>query len=92
MYTAFSYWFARLLGDVPTIIAEITVYSIIAYFAAGLTLVSNGTHFALFLSMLLAVRVMGLMWNETVTGRASNHHSLGFWVGIARLNARAVAD
>ena len=68
MYSAFSYWFARLLGDVPTIIAEILAYSILAYFAAGLTLVSGGTHFALFLAILLAVRVMGLMWNETVTG------------------------
>ena len=68
MYTAFSYWFARLIGDIPTIIAEITAYCLIAYFAAGLTLVSNGTHFALFLAILLAVRVLGLMWNETVTG------------------------
>jgi ABC-type multidrug transport system permease subunit len=68
MYTAFSYWVARFLGDIPIILAETIVFSVIAYFAAGLTLVSNGTHFALFLALLLTVRVMGLMWNETVTG------------------------
>ena len=68
MYSAFSYWLARLIGDVPTIVAEITSFCLIAYFAAGLTLASHGTHFALFLAVLLVVRVMGLMWNETVTG------------------------
>ena len=68
MYTAFSYWLARLIGDIPTIIAEITAFSLIAYFAAGLSLASNGTHYALFLAVLLMVRLMGLMWNECVTG------------------------
>ena len=68
MYSAFAYWFSRLISDVPTIIAEVTVFSLLAYFTAGLTLVSHGTHFALFLALLLAVRVLGLQWNEVVTG------------------------
>ena len=68
MYSAFSYWFSRLVSDVPTILAEVTVFALLAYFTAGLTLVSHGTHFALFLALLLTVRVMGLQWNEVVTG------------------------
>jgi ABC-type multidrug transport system ATPase subunit/ABC-type multidrug transport system permease subunit len=68
MYSAFAYWVSRTLADLPTVVAEVTVYSVVVYFAAGLTLVSHGTHFALFLAMLFAVRLMALRWNETVTG------------------------
>ena len=68
MYSAFSYWLSRLIADVPTILAEVAVFAVLAYFTAGLTLVSHGTHFALFLAILLTVRVMGLQWNEVVTG------------------------
>jgi hypothetical protein len=68
MYVAAAYWIGRTVADMPTVVAEITVFSVLAYFTAGLTLASHGTHFALFLAVLMGVRLMGLRWNEVVTG------------------------
>ena len=70
MYSAESYYFARLLADLPFSIGESMLFCVILYFASGLSLASGGTPFALFCLIYWLNRMMGLAFAEMVASIA----------------------
>ena len=64
MYGPGPYFLGRFVADVPFVLSEMLIYSIMVYFLAGLTTAGAGIHFFLFLLCFWGSRWVGIAFTQ----------------------------
>lgn len=59
MYSSISYFLSVTIGDLPFEFIEVTIFSIMTYWLAGLTAAEDGARFIIFWITLIGARITG---------------------------------
>ena len=90
MYSAIPYWAARFVADLPYVVVETMIYSLIGYWIAGLMAADTGARWGWWILCLFGVRLAALGFCGTMARLLPN--IAGATAAISVLNTVFVYD